>query len=189
MRRRPGIQGLQKREAEKSKLALLGETVAQRDLEHMRAQLATFKQSLEEFALKHRSAIRQDPAFRAQFHKMCAHVGVDPLASNKGVWASVLGLGDFYFSLGVQVVEVCLAWRPLTGGLMPLTTLTQAVQRRRGSAADPVSEDDVKQAIKHIKVLGGGYRIVNIGNKHMVYSVPMELNKDQNAVLEFAQVM
>ena len=34
---------------------------------------------------------------------MCANIGVDPLASNKGVWAKTLGIGDFYFELGVQV--------------------------------------------------------------------------------------
>jgi hypothetical protein len=34
-----------------------------------------------------REDIRADPAFRAQFHAMCANIGVDPLASNKGVWA------------------------------------------------------------------------------------------------------
>ena len=41
--------------------------------------------------------------FRAQFHTMCASIGVDPLASNKGMWAEVLGFGDFYYELGVQV--------------------------------------------------------------------------------------
>jgi hypothetical protein len=31
---------------------------------------------------------------------MCAKVGVDPLASNKGVWAELLGIGDFYYEIG-----------------------------------------------------------------------------------------
>ena len=50
-----------------------------------------------------REDVRKDPAFRAQFHAMCANVGVDPLASNKGAWAQLLGFGDFYYELGVQV--------------------------------------------------------------------------------------
>jgi hypothetical protein len=29
--------------------------------------------------------------------------GVDPLASNKGFWAQLLGVGDFYYELAVQV--------------------------------------------------------------------------------------
>ncbi len=31
---------------------------------------------------------------------MCAKCGVDPLASNKGFWAELLGIGDFYYELG-----------------------------------------------------------------------------------------
>lgn len=44
--------------------------------------------------------IRKNPTFRSQFHEMCAKVGVDPLASNKGFWAKLLGIGDFYCELG-----------------------------------------------------------------------------------------
>ena len=42
-----------------------------------------FKRNLEEFARKYRADIRRDPQFRAQFHAMCANIGVDPLASSK----------------------------------------------------------------------------------------------------------
>jgi hypothetical protein len=31
---------------------------------------------------------------------MCSNCGVDPLASNKGFWAEILGFGDFYYELG-----------------------------------------------------------------------------------------
>lgn len=75
-----------------------------------------------------RNDIRQDPVFRAQFHNMCANVGVDPLASNKGMWAQLLGFGDFYYELGVQIVEACLATRNYNGGFMELEALRAAVQ-------------------------------------------------------------
>jgi hypothetical protein len=39
----------------------------------------------------------------------------------------MLGLGDFYYELGVQVVEVCLATREDNGGLIGLQELHQAV--------------------------------------------------------------
>ncbi len=58
---------------------------------------------------------------------MCANIGVDPLASNKGVWAQVLGFGDFYYELGVQIVEACLASRSLNGGLMDMQSLMRYV--------------------------------------------------------------
>lgn len=75
-----------------------------------------------------RDGVRQDPEFRAKFHAMCANVGVDPLASNKGVWAQLLGFGDFYYELGVQIVEACLATRAYNGGLMDLPALRRYVQ-------------------------------------------------------------
>jgi hypothetical protein len=49
---------------------------------------------------------------------MCLKIGVDPLAckfqtfspfeASKGFWAKLLGVGDFYYELSVQIIEVCL---------------------------------------------------------------------------------
>ena len=101
MRRRPGIAGIQQRTQTAATMQRLGAHANAERLQAMRAQLAEFKASLEKFALKHKAEIRADPAFRAQFHSMCASCGVDPLASNKGFWAETLGFGDFYAELGV----------------------------------------------------------------------------------------
>jgi hypothetical protein len=60
-----------------------GEEVRRASLQQMKDQLALFKSKLEEFALQHKADIRRDPVFRAQFHTMCANIGVDPLSSNK----------------------------------------------------------------------------------------------------------
>lgn len=60
-----------------------GEEVRQVSVAEMKGQLALFQSKLEEFAQKYKQDIRRDPAFRAQFHTMCANIGVDPLASNK----------------------------------------------------------------------------------------------------------
>lgn len=81
MRRRPGIQGLQKgaqtrvrdwsdtvgasiSKAEfriqtslQDQYKVLGEHVQQSKLEHIKSQMAVFKKSLEEFAIKHRCAL------------------------------------------------------------------------------------------------------------------------------------
>jgi hypothetical protein len=38
---------------------------------------------------------------------------VDPLASSKGFWAEVLGVGDFYYELGIVIVQVALMWKGL----------------------------------------------------------------------------
>uniref|UniRef100_A0A7N0UV50 Vacuolar protein sorting-associated protein n=1 Tax=Kalanchoe fedtschenkoi TaxID=63787 RepID=A0A7N0UV50_KALFE len=131
--------------------------------------------------------IRKNPAFRSQFHEMCAKVGVDPLASNKGFWAELLGIGDFYYELGVQIVDICLATRPHNGGLISLQELCRLLCQRRKSAREAVSEDDCLRAISKLKVLGSGFEVISVGKRKLVRSVPTELNKDHNEILELAQ--
>ena len=45
--------------------------------------------------------IRKNAQFRQHFQQMCATIGVDPLASSKGFWAEMLGVGDYYYELGM----------------------------------------------------------------------------------------
>lgn len=154
----------------------------------MRAQMATFKTSLERFAEAHRDDIRKDPVFRQQFHTMCTKIGVDPLVSNKkGTWAQALNLGDFYYSLAVTVLDVCRARRTFDGGLTELDAVHRHVTRRRGSTADPISVDDIKLSIKKLEALGGGLCVVHIGGKPFVRSVPAEVSTDGNALIDLAR--
>ncbi|RMZ54180.1 hypothetical protein APUTEX25_005336, partial [Auxenochlorella protothecoides] len=177
----------------------LGDHVNQTKLELMRSQMAVFKESLEQFALKYRSDIRRDPAFRESFHAMCVTIGVDPLASNKGIWNRLLGFGDFYYELGVQCVETCLVLRSSVGALVELNLLLRHIQardrsgarchscQRRGSAAEAVSADDVLKSLEKLSVLGGGLGVVTVGGSRYVRSQPMELSRDAADALDFAQ--
>ncbi|KAJ7963845.1 Vacuolar protein sorting-associated protein [Quillaja saponaria] len=187
MRRRPGIGGLQSAAAARDQYRLLGENVAKVRTDLLKEQLATFRSQLEEFARKHKNDIRKNPAFRSQFHEMCAKVGVDPLASNKGFWAELLGIGDFYYELGVQIVEICLATRPHNGGLVNLQELCNMLHQRRKSDREAVSEDDCLRAISKLKMLGSGFEVISVGKRKLVRSVPTELNKDHNEILELSQ--
>ena len=65
---------------------------------------------------------------------MCSTIGVDPLASSKGFWSEMLGFGDFYYELGVQIIEVCMATSHKTGGLMELGELRERLIRSRGGS-------------------------------------------------------
>lgn len=38
------------------------------------------------------------------------------LIAGKGFWSEMLGVGDFYYELGVQIIEVCLALKHRNGG-------------------------------------------------------------------------
>jgi hypothetical protein len=71
----------------------------------LHAQLLVFQKKLEEFGQKHRAEINSNPTFRRQFQQMCSRIGVDPLSSRKGVFTKLLGFGDFYYMLGVQISQ------------------------------------------------------------------------------------
>ncbi|KAI0127807.1 EAP30/Vps36 family protein [Xylariales sp. AK1849] len=167
----------------------------------LETQLSVFRSLLQQFATTHAKDIRSNPSFRAQFARMCAAIGVDPLASSSGssasaggvssIWAQLLGrsVNDFYFELAVRVVEMCGATRGENGGLIGVKELREKVMRGRMEGAPEISEDDVLRAVGTLKPLGSSYSIIKVGNKSYIRSVPKELNTDQSAVLEAVQVL
>eukprot|EP00474_Spongospora_subterranea_P009496 CRZ09954.1 hypothetical protein [Spongospora subterranea] len=187
MRRTVGIGGIKKKKEAAERFRTAGREIEQTQIEHIRSSLSIFKSNLEAFAVKHKKDIRSNAVFRAQFSKMCQKIGVDPLASTKGFWAELLGVGDFYYELSIQIIEVCLATRVQNGGLLAITDLFTRLSSRRGPSAQLISLDDVRRAIDKVKVLGGGFGIVHINNSPMILSVPIEFNKDHTDVLEIAQ--
>ncbi|GJJ76667.1 ESCRT-II complex subunit VPS22 [Entomortierella parvispora] len=110
----------------------VGQTISDNQMEQLQKQMETFRANLETFARLHRKDIQKDPVFRMHFQKMCGNIGVDPLASSKGYWGELLGVGDFYYELGIQIIDVCLSTRALNGGLMELSEVKRRVERMRG---------------------------------------------------------
>lgn len=53
------------------------------------------------------------------------------LTANKGFWGEVMGVGDFYYELAVQIIEFALATRPQNGGLIELSTVKQELEKSR----------------------------------------------------------
>ncbi|KAJ3017111.1 ESCRT-II subunit protein snf8 [Thoreauomyces humboldtii] len=187
-RRRAGISGLQQQARTNQEFQRAGEALSQSQLEQLKSQLAIFKSHLEDFARKYRKDIKRDPKFRMHFQRMCTNIGVDPLASNKGFWSELLGVGDFYYELGVQISEICIATRERNGGLIDVTDLKRLLERMRGKDAQEISEDDIARSIKTLKPLGSGFDVVVVGNRKLVQSVPRELNADFSTLLGLAQV-
>jgi len=105
-------------------------------------------------------------------------------------------VGDFYYELGIQIIEACIVSRINDGGLTELSEIMRRVQVMRGSNTkqqqqqqqQQISEDDIIRAIKTLKPLSGGYEVLPIGDRKLVRSVPKELDKDQSALLLLAQV-
>ncbi|ORY92262.1 EAP30/Vps36 family-domain-containing protein [Syncephalastrum racemosum] len=186
MRRRPvGLAHAQHKERLERDFQQVGDTIAAKELEQLQSQVEVFKSNLQDFAQKHRKDIRKNPTFRAHFQRMCGNIGVDPLASNKGFWADLLGVGDFYYELGIQIIECCLATRQRDGGLTELNELKRRVETMRKSKE--ITEDDIVRAIKTLKPLNGGFEVLQIGTRKMVRSVPKELDKDESSLLVLAQ--
>lgn len=138
-----------------------GSSLRSTDARALETQLAVFRSLLQNFAQTHARDIRSNPSFRAQFARMCAAIGVDPLASSSpssssssssgiggiggsvgNIWAQLLGrsVNDFYFELAVRVVEVCGATRAENGGLIGVRELRERVMRGRMEGAPEITE-------------------------------------------------
>lgn len=157
MRRRAGVGAIQKQKLAAEKYRDKGTELQESQFEQMTKQMDIFRENLEGFASKHKNEIRKNAQFRRQFQEMCAAIGVDPLASGKGFW-SILGMGDFYYELGVQVVEVCLAANHSTGGMIELGELRKRLITARGQNVrhQEITNEDILIAAKKLKIFGNG---------------------------------
>lgn len=157
-------------------------------------QMELFRKNLQEFASKHRKAIRKDPNFRKQFHSMCAAVGVDPLQSSCGFWAKLLGIGDFYYELAIQIVEVCSAASHRTGGFMQIEEVLHRVKDSRNVAklksnitSESITVNDILKATEKLNILGNGIRVIPCGNSFIIKSVSSELSMNSVVVIQTAR--
>jgi len=189
MRRRVGIGAIDHKKATESKFKEKGSELASEQLRTLSENMETFRGKLEEFATNYRHEIRKNAQFRRQFQEMCASVGVDPLASSKGFWAEKLGVGDFYYELGVQIIEICMASSHRNGGIISLEELRQRLVRSRNRARkDEITSDDILRAVAKLKSLGSGFAALSLGDgRYIIQSVPGELTMDHARILEAAQ--
>ena len=188
MRRGIGVAAVRKRKDEQQQFAKLGKDVESVKLGVVQSLLTDFRNQLQQFAAKHRQRINSDPEFRKSFHQMCMTTGVDPLASSKGIFADVLGIGQFYFELGVAVVEICLKTRSKNGGIISVTEVLHHLETSHASTIrQSVSSGDILRAVEKLSVLGSGYRMINLQGISMILSVPLELNRDHEDIIATAQ--
>nr|CAH8873774.1 unnamed protein product [Trichobilharzia regenti] len=162
--------------------------LAGNQITNLSRQFQQVRQSLELFASKHRSKIKDDPRLRSQFQAMCSSIGVDPLAYSHGCWSETLGLGEFYYHLGVKIIEACMAHQKHTGGIIPLRDLVSLLNKNRSKYESEISDDDVKRSIKKLRCLGTGFSLISLpGGQSLVQSVPGEMSMDQTLVLGLAE--
>ncbi|CAO3638362.1 unnamed protein product [Cunninghamella blakesleeana] len=195
-RRQAGIAHLNKKQEHNfylfqiEKLQEYGNSLSATEAKELKDAEEAFKRNLEVFSWKYKKQIKNDPKLRSNFQKLCAHIGVDPLASNKGFWADMLGVGDFYYELGIQIIDSCMRTRPRDGGLTNIDDLRKSVEdlrKKEQKAHQPIVDDDIIRAIKMLRPLSGGFEVITLGNRKMIKSVPDELDKDQGDLLLLAQ--
>ncbi|KAF1332397.1 Vacuolar sorting protein snf8, partial [Globisporangium splendens] len=209
MRRRGvGIGAVRKKQEQAKQFNEVGDQLAESQMAHVTTQLESFKVNLEQFAVKYKNNIKKDPEFRKMFQTMCARIGVDPLASKKGFWSELLDVGDFYYELAVQIIEVCIITRyrgPVDTGLSIETEEWRADRDERfaetageetkrhdagaaiNAAAKKITDDDVKRAVKKLSVLGEGFQLIEMEERTMVVTVPIVLSSDHATILSLAQ--
>jgi ESCRT-II complex subunit VPS22 len=143
-----GLAAFDRSRLRSAQFASHGSSLRSTNAEALEAQLAVFRSLLQQFAQTHARDIRSNPSFRAQFARMCAAIGVDPLASSSSssnsssIWAQLLGrsVNDFYFELAVRVVEVCGATRGENGGLIGVRELRDRVMKGRMEGSPEITE-------------------------------------------------
>lgn len=176
-----------------------GSQLKSSNIASLQTQLSVFQSLLHTFALQHAADIKSNPAFRAEFARMCNAIGVDPLAASnvkgkrgESLWAKVLGkdVNDFYFEVAVRVVELCRSTRGENGGLLGVTECCQTVAQGKSIGGGlEITEDDILRAVESLVPLGSGFHVIDVGAKQFIRSVPKELNIDQARVLEILQIL
>jgi len=189
MRRGAGLAAFDRHEQSTKSFAQLSNTLSQTQVDQLHSQLDQFRTALARFATDHREDIKKDPTFRHAFQQMCASIGVDPLAGPKkgGWWAEMLGLGDWQYELGVQIVDICVSTRDRNGGMIEMAELVRILSKLRGVGSGEITEEDVIHSIKTLEPLGAGYQVIDVGGRRMVRSVTKELDEDQTTILALAR--
>lgn len=188
--RNVGISSIKRREDDDKKKENFGKTMEENKISSVVVCMNNFKSSIEVFASKHRSRINEDPEFRLQFHHMCVSVGVDPLASSKGFLSTILGIGDFFYELGVVIIEIAVQTRSSSGGIISLKELLQRIHQLEGKSRKVVTIDDIRKSIEKLSILGSGYKIIEGNQKNpMLLSVPLELNADHEVLINEANTV
>lgn len=182
-----GIAGLKAKKRAEQATKNKGQTIEANDFAHLEKQMTELSSKLSEFSQSHQEKIKKDPQFRSQFTKMCATLGVDPLSSSKSVWASMSGVGDFYYELAVQSIEICMSSRSENGGLLELDQLYKKLVKTRGQYKEAITKEDLIQALKNLKALGSGFQLIKTRKTYLVQSIPSDMSDDPMKVVSLAE--
>lgn len=188
-----GIGALQRDKQRAELFQQKGSSLAKEELEKLTDQMGHFKSNLEKFAQKYKRDIKKNGEFRRHFQQMCAAFGVDPLQSSANFWVKLLGVGDFYYELAIQIVEVFLSTSHRNGGIMSIEELLSRVLASRNvsknanlQSTDSITQEDILEAIRKLKILGSNIKEIPSKNSYIVHATPAELNSDHLDITQAA---
>jgi ESCRT-II complex subunit VPS22 len=129
----------------------IANSLTAQNITDLTTQLTSFQSSLQTFALRHADEIRKNPQLRSEFARMCASIGVDPLAGVTSTtrkreergWG-LLGVGEFWITVGTRVVGICRRTRGENGGFISVAEVKRILgsednlSRQRSGARDIV---------------------------------------------------
>ncbi|CAL8140817.1 unnamed protein product [Orchesella dallaii] len=189
MRRRVGVASVVNGKASDHLFTKKSSEIDQNAVGKLGANLDELKEKLKWFASKHQLELQTDAAFRNEFLTMCKSIGVDPLASSKGYWTKYLGVGTYYYTLAVQIIETILSGADRHGGVMLLRDLWIRLERHRPKFLrdSHISFDDIFHALKMMKPVGKGCGYIKTSShidQGLVYCVPEEMKQDQTLLLK-----
>lgn len=97
-------------------------------------------------------------------------------------------MGDFYFELSIQIVEICLALAESTGGILEISELKERLAKSRNfKKQQEITTEDVLLATKKLKIFGNSFQIHSLNkNRHIIQSIPGELSLQETKVLTVA---
>jgi ESCRT-II complex subunit VPS22 len=101
------------------------------------------------------------------------------------MWTDVLGIGDFYYDLGLRIIRQCIKTRAVNGGIMKVDDIVHRINASTAKGGAVVSCDDVKRAVLKLSVLDKCFRVIDLGEPY-VMSVPLELSMDHQAIIAVA---
>lgn len=207
--RNTGYSSLQRHLDSSNSYSNLSTALSSQQTAALSSQLITLQTAITKFSTQHRTKIANSPSFRSHFSQLTSELGVDPLGGGtKGLWDK-LGLGDWYFALGVQIVDVCLNKRERSGGFISLDEVIKGVENLRNGGikmkrliSNEVTEEDIRRAIEVLEPLGCGYALIELnsrngsgsgavgggvgGGRKVIKCSPGGLDKDSLIIIEVA---
>lgn len=174
------------------KFQSLGNSVISQQKDELETQLHVFQAALIAFKDEHASQIVQNEEIRTQFSEICIAFGIDPLVVASTVSSDANNNVERRNQLCLKIMEICDSTRHVNGGLISLKDLLESINADTWVNHDlhlKFTDEDAIDALEHLQLLGNELELLKLGKHQYIKSTPQQLNTDQSAILNTADVL